>query len=286
MVEFCLAQAFESVGFDVYVQGGLPVGNFAALVANDKSESETDDDEVPSRPLMRSETTNLTPRLQSSVQSRLPALLSKTTRTGIFSTDALKNTTLQNDSSSLPSRNSTKQSKSLGVIRESSFSENNWREEIGNLADDNRVVKTSYQNHHANIFNENSTWPTPFDQLQTPSARNQVLEQYKFSDFDEHDASVHGGAEKMRYLTSELVDDLSIFHWRRLEFWTMLLFLIISFYFRIYVHAVGQYIWLWSVLVPITSFSPTAASVRIFFFIRLNKHILHNIFHSPHSLFV
>jgi hypothetical protein len=257
----------------------LPVGSFAALVANDKSESETDDDEVPSRPLVRSETTNITPRLQTSVQSRLPALLSKTTRTSIFSTDALKGTAFQTDS--LPAT-SYKQPKGSEIVRESSFSDDNWREEIGNLADDNRVVRVSYQKHHANIFHDSSTWRSPFDELQTPSARIQALEQYKFSVFDEHDTSVHGGAEKMRYLTSELVDDLSIFHWRRLEFWTMLLFLFISFYFRMYVHAVGQYIWLWSVLVPITAFTPTAVSVRIFFHIRRLEYNILSLFIHLH----
>ena len=79
----------------------------------------------------------------------------------------------------------------------------------------------------------------------------------------EHDSVRHGAAQKLHYISSELVDDLSVFQWRRLAFWTMLVLLALSFYLRAFLHYAGQYIWLAAMNLPISAFTPTPYSVRL-----------------------
>lgn len=78
---------------------------------------------------------------------------------------------------------------------------------------------------------------------------------------DEHDNSPHGAVEKLNYIRSELVDDLALTKWQTFDFWLMIFFLILMFYFRLYAHFIAQYLWLSSIRVPITDFSPTYFSV-------------------------
>lgn len=66
---------------------------------------------------------------------------------------------------------------------------------------------------------------------------------------------------KLRYLKHELLSDLTFANWRRFEFWVQLFVFLIALYLRIYLHYLGQWLYLQWLRVPVYEFAPTGYSV-------------------------
>lgn len=77
--------------------------------------------------------------------------------------------------------------------------------------------------------------------------RAKELRQYKHSITNpEADIPVSAAHEKLSFLWSELLGDLSLSRSQTLEFWSTLFLFVLAFWLRIYVHYFGQYLWLTS----------------------------------------
>jgi hypothetical protein len=50
---------------------------------------------------------------------------------------------------------------------------------------------------------------------------------------------------KILYLKTELLADLGLQNWRSTEFWVTLTIFTIMFWLRMYIHYIGQYLYLW-----------------------------------------
>ncbi|KDO33383.1 hypothetical protein SPRG_02190 [Saprolegnia parasitica CBS 223.65] len=61
---------------------------------------------------------------------------------------------------------------------------------------------------------------------------------------------------KLRYLKQELFADLGLAKASTLQFWLMLSFLLLAFWLRVYVHYLGQWLYLRSANVPVFTFEP------------------------------
>ncbi|OQR96964.1 hypothetical protein ACHHYP_12840 [Achlya hypogyna] len=61
---------------------------------------------------------------------------------------------------------------------------------------------------------------------------------------------------KLRYLKQELFADLGLSQWSSLHFWIMLAVLLVALWFRVYVHYLGQWIYLRGANVPVFTFAP------------------------------
>ena len=77
-------------------------------------------------------------------------------------------------------------------------------------------------------------------------------------------ARVTEGVRKLRYLHSELLADLHPGSARTFEFWVQLVLLVAALWLRVYLHYLGQYLFLKSLRVPVFSYDvlPYAATVK------------------------
>ncbi len=59
------------------------------------------------------------------------------------------------------------------------------------------------------------------------------------------------GHTKLQFVRRMLPTELDISQWRAREFWSMMLMLVLTWWIRIYLHYVGQYVLLVGLLIPI-----------------------------------
>jgi hypothetical protein len=122
---------------------------------------------------------------------------------------------------------------------------------LGSVEHDSNVIRTSYSTHTQSMFADNSD--------QTMSVNR--LDQYRMSVFDEHFNVRDSAADKLFYMSSELTNELSVYNFRKLEFWLMWIFLVVSYYLRLLIHYTGEFIWLSVNNIPIIAFTPSYSSI-------------------------
>ncbi|KAK7489378.1 hypothetical protein BaRGS_00019322 [Batillaria attramentaria] len=65
----------------------------------------------------------------------------------------------------------------------------------------------------------------------------------------------HKGREKLNYVARMFLAEMGLSQWRSREFWGMMLMLLIVFWLRMYLHYVGQWIFLSAISIPINKFN-------------------------------
>ncbi|XP_072021333.1 uncharacterized protein [Amphiura filiformis] len=71
------------------------------------------------------------------------------------------------------------------------------------------------------------------------------------------------GQEKVQYVSRQLFSELGLSQWRSREFWTLLILLCLIFFMRVYLHYVGQWIFLNIINIPISKFEFLPYSVNL-----------------------
>ena len=115
---------------------------------------------------------------------------------------------------------------------------------------------------HQGLFKEQPEWEPIAETLTKKAGANNALkkakelERYAFSVVDvTKDVPVKSEAkEKAKYLFSEIVADLQLNRWKTIEFWSMLLCLLLVFWMRLYIHCAGQWVYLKGMRVPVYEF--------------------------------
>jgi hypothetical protein len=59
------------------------------------------------------------------------------------------------------------------------------------------------------------------------------------------------GREKLNYITRQFLAELGLSQWHSREFWGMMLMLLIVFWLRMYLHYIGQWLFLSAIRIPI-----------------------------------
>ncbi|MCB4745092.1 MAG: hypothetical protein LGB07_05525, partial [Sulfurovum sp.] len=78
------------------------------------------------------------------------------------------------------------------------------------------------------------------------------------------------GREKMNYVARQFLAELGLSQWRSREFWGMMLMLLIVFWLHMYLHYIGQWLFLSAIRIPINkSVNCSACHVLIPLFIFL-----------------
>ncbi|XP_064652604.1 uncharacterized protein LOC135503146 [Lineus longissimus] len=83
------------------------------------------------------------------------------------------------------------------------------------------------------------------------------LEQHTFSvkePFSDKGRTASNGLTKVNYMSRQLMSELGLSQWRSREFWAMLLMLIVVFFVRMYMHYIGQWLFLQAKSIPINKF--------------------------------
>jgi hypothetical protein len=112
---------------------------------------------------------------------------------------------------------------------------------------------------HKGVFRERPEWNPNVDF--TAKTGNQVKKQHQLAKYsfsvvnvDQEVPSTSETSEKLRYIGSELLADLGLHRWKTLEFWATIAIMISVFWFRLYLHCSGQYLFLKSMRVPVFEF--------------------------------
>ena len=62
------------------------------------------------------------------------------------------------------------------------------------------------------------------------------------------------GMEKINYVRRQMMAELGLSQWRSREFWGMVIMFILIFFMRMYLHYVGQWLFLQGQIIPITKY--------------------------------
>lgn len=82
-----------------------------------------------------------------------------------------------------------------------------------------------------------------------------LYEVKRFNQIDMVTTRMQEGIKKTKYIKVELMHDLGLDNWKSLEFWLTLIILVIAFILRIWLHYLGQYIYLKALRVPVYDFT-------------------------------
>ncbi len=92
-----------------------------------------------------------------------------------------------------------------------------------------------------------------------------LLRQYKFAVTNVvGDVPPDTKAQRVRFFFGEVVSDVSLSRWKTMEWWSTFIFAIIVFYLRFLIHYLGQYLYLVGKGTPVTDFTATPYTVRLF----------------------
>jgi hypothetical protein len=74
---------------------------------------------------------------------------------------------------------------------------------------------------------------------------------------------IDNGGRKIKYLQNEMIHDLGFKKWTTPDFWFSIVLLLVSFWLRVYVHYLGQWVYLKSARVPVYKIVPLPYKVLI-----------------------
>lgn len=121
-----------------------------------------------------------------------------------------------------------------------------------------------YLNNPADAYYKHMFTMLPRTRLLAPEKKQRKLTHLE--ELEQHTLSVqppftgmgrmaHKGREKLNYVARMFLAELGLSQWRSREFWGMMLMLLIVFWLRIYLHYVGQWLFLSAIRIPINKFN-------------------------------
>ncbi|XP_076438172.1 uncharacterized protein LOC143277267 isoform X2 [Babylonia areolata] len=121
-----------------------------------------------------------------------------------------------------------------------------------------------YLNNPADAYYKRMFTLLPRTQLLAPEKKQhrlthlEELEQHTFCvqpPFSGKGRMAQKGREKLNYMGRQFLAELGLSQWRSREFWGMMLMLLIVFWLRLYLHYVGQWLYLSAASIPINKFN-------------------------------
>ncbi|KAK7091940.1 uncharacterized protein [Littorina saxatilis] len=121
-----------------------------------------------------------------------------------------------------------------------------------------------YLNNPADAYYKRMFTMLPRTSLLAPEKKHrklthlEELEQHSFSvqpPFSGKGRLAQKGREKLNYMARQFLAEVGLSQWRSREFWGMMLMLLIVFWLRMYLHYVGQWLFLSAIHIPINKFN-------------------------------
>ncbi|KAL8561388.1 hypothetical protein ACOMHN_063315 [Nucella lapillus] len=121
-----------------------------------------------------------------------------------------------------------------------------------------------YLNNPADAYYKRMFTLLPRTQLLAPEKKQHTLthleelEQHSFCvqpPFSGKGGLARKGREKLQYMARQFLAELGLSQWRSRQFWAMALMMIVVFWMRLYLHYVGQWVYLSASRIPINKFN-------------------------------